>query len=124
MTTCNYLESSGSATPHSSNTDEAPDELVLPSLGLLVEEVEGHDAAHAVGHHQHWSIPILLTISHVETTFHFDLFLYLFIRFFNQSLQLVEVLLVFIGGSSEVIRSAVNVLASHISLMRTTVKCF
>ena len=54
-----YLDSPGSTAPDSSHTDEAPDILVLPGLGLVVEEVEGHDGAHAVGHQHHWSFTIL-----------------------------------------------------------------
>ena len=54
-----YLYSSGSATPYSRHTDEAPDVLVLPVLGHVVQEVEGHDGAHTVGDQHHWSAIIL-----------------------------------------------------------------
>ena len=57
------LDSPGSAAPDSRDADETSDVFVLPGLGLLGEEVQRHDGAHAVAHQQHWSVPVLNTPS-------------------------------------------------------------
>ena len=62
-----HLDSPGGAAPHPGDADEAPDVFLLPGLALLVEEVEGHDGAHAVSDQQDRSV-VVLTVNPLNLT--------------------------------------------------------
>ena len=84
-----------------------------------MEEVEGHDAAHAVGDQHHRRVPVL-GADGIELYLHFSTpkipSSHLLVRRLDQGLQSVEVQTVLIRCSSEVIRRSVDILSANVAL--------
>ncbi len=54
-----HLESSHRSTPDASQRDHCPDVLVLPLVGLRLQEVEHHRRPHAVAEQDHLAVAVV-----------------------------------------------------------------